>query len=408
MSQRHAQVLRLRTTRALEQGETPEAVADAALTELEAWVPFQRAGVVVWHPEGGREPTLLAVRPDATDEALARVHSLSGSLVNIPLEAGAHQFGLLSFVPQETDGLPEGAHRVAQRIAERLGAALARLEREEGARAAPDAQVVHERVAALEARIAELEQDNDRLRESNAELESFVHSVSHDLVSPVRTIRSATQGLVEMLLQTGHVPQEAALAQARHVDAVAAGLGGLVDELAAYNQLGRATERRIALDPYEVVDEAVAQLATEIECTGARVIVEQPLPDVLGHHGTLVQAVMNLLTNAMKFVAPGIVPEVRIHGSVDDTRARIGVTDNGIGMRTEHQERIFRPFERLHGSDAYPGSGLGLAIVQRGIARLDGQVTVQSAPGCGSTFWLELPRPEPTPVHHSLNALQRA
>jgi signal transduction histidine kinase len=67
------------------------------------------------------------------------------------------------------------------------------------------------------------------------------------------------------------------------------------------------------------------------------------------------------------------------------------VEDNGLGIPAEHQERIFRPFERLHSGDHYPGTGIGLAIVRRSLERLGGRLGVESVPGQGSRFWFELP-----------------
>ena len=73
---------------------------------------------------------------------------------------------------------------------------------------------------------------------------------------------------------------------------------------------------------------------------------------------------------------------------------RVWVGDDGIGIRPEHREKIFRVFERLHGQKAYPGTGIGLAIVRKGIERLGGTVGVESEAGRGSRFWFELPKRE--------------
>src|SRR6185369_10906346 len=70
---------------------------------------------------------------------------------------------------------------------------------------------------------------------------------------------------------------------------------------------------------------------------------------------------------------------------------RLWIEDSGIGIRPEYHERIFRMFERLHGGDAYPGTGIGLAIVRKGVERMGGVVGVESHPGEGSRFWVELP-----------------
>jgi signal transduction histidine kinase len=99
----------------------------------------------------------------------------------------------------------------------------------------------------------------------------------------------------------------------------------------------------------------------------------------------------NLIGNALKFVPPDTDPRVTLRAEDRGAMVRILVEDNGIGIRPEHHERVFRVFERLHGRKAYPGTGIGLAIVKKGIERLGGRVGVESEPGGGSRFWFELP-----------------
>ena len=140
-----------------------------------------------------------------------------------------------------------------------------------------------------------------------------------------------------------------------------------------------------------MVSSALAQLDGEVREQGAEVSVEAPLADVTGHRATLIQVVANLLGNAFKFVAPGVAPRVRVRAEAREGSVRLWVEDNGIGIPPEHHERIFRVFERLHGIEAYPGTGVGLAIVRRAVARMGGRVGLESAPGRGSAFWIELP-----------------
>jgi signal transduction histidine kinase len=374
----------------IERCATVEEAAAAALAELAALAPFRRAAVLGWR-EGSGEPRLLAVRPAATDEPEASPRELhSGSLMTLPLEVDGNQIGLLSVSPLDPEGLHRDSRLAANRIAERLARTLQRLEREavrtSGAHPTADAHGRDE----LRARVEELETANERLRERNAELESFVQSVTHDLMSSVRTIRLTSEALLGTMRSHG-VQDAGVAARARQVLETTRRLGRLVDDLSTYHRLGRVGMGCVALDMHEVVDEALAQLAGEIEMSGARVHVDPHLPEVEGHHATLVQAIMNLVSNALKFVVPGTVPEVHIGGSCRGGRVRLSVRDNGIGIPPEQCRRVFRAFARLHGADAYPGSGLGLAIVQRGVERLGGQVGVQSVPGQGSAFWLDLP-----------------
>ena len=106
----------------------------------------------------------------------------------------------------------------------------------------------------------------------------------------------------------------------------------------------------------------------------------------------LEQALTNLLTNALKFVPPGVAPRVTVRAEEFDSRVRIYVEDNGIGIPPDQHERIFGIFERLHSDQTYPGTGIGLAIVQKSVERMGGRVGVESEPGKGSRFWFELPR----------------
>ncbi len=145
-----------------------------------------------------------------------------------------------------------------------------------------------------------------------------------------------------------------------------------------------------------MVDEACGALEIEVKELGGEIAVERPLGRVLAHRAVLGQIVTNLLTNAVKFTKPDTPPRVRVRSERAAGRVRLWVEDNGIGIASEHRERIFRAFERLHGVQQYPGTGIGLAIVQKGATRLGGQAGVESEPGAGSRFWVELAEAEAT------------
>ena len=116
----------------------------------------------------------------------------------------------------------------------------------------------------------------------------------------------------------------------------------------------------------------------------------EDLPVMTGDPRAFKQIVLNLVSNAIKFVAPGVTPEVRIRAEEKGGFVRLWVEDNGIGIAAQYRERIFRIFERLHGVESYPGTGIGLAIVQKGVERLGGRAGVESTEGAGSQFWIEL------------------
>ena len=109
------------------------------------------------------------------------------------------------------------------------------------------------------------------------------------------------------------------------------------------------------------------------------------------NEATLGQVLANLLSNALKFVAPGVLPRVRFWSEKRGEFIRLWLEDNGIGIAAQYHERVFRVFERLHGA-RYVGTGIGLSIVRKGVERMRGQVGLESAPGKGTRFWIELPK----------------
>ncbi|MCA9258851.1 MAG: HAMP domain-containing histidine kinase, partial [Planctomycetales bacterium] len=173
----------------------------------------------------------------------------------------------------------------------------------------------------------------------------------------------------------------------------------LITDLLSYSRIARGRLSQRPLDLNDVFDDALALLEREIHSRNAVIRTPRSVCRVLGHEETLRQIFANLLENAVKFVAPDVRPEVDVEfAALQDGFVRIEVKDNGIGVPADGRERIFEVFERLHGIETFPGTGIGLAIVSRGCQRLGGRCGVDSAPGQGSCFWVELPLPaDPSP-----------
>jgi PAS domain S-box-containing protein len=229
----------------------------------------------------------------------------------------------------------------------------------------------------------------EELQEVNAELKAFTYSVCHDLRAPLRAIQGYGHALREDY--SDHVDSfgreylERIVAGAQQMDT-------LIQDLLQYSRLSHAELWVQPVRLRDAVDEALSQLEAEFKAHNALVTIKEPLPEVMGHRATLTQIIVNLLTNAIKFVAPGQQPQVQLWAEEQDEVIRLWVEDNGIGIKPEHHEQIFHVFERLHGIETYPGTGIGLAIVRKGVARLGGRVGLESTPGEGSRFWVELPR----------------
>jgi PAS domain S-box-containing protein len=234
---------------------------------------------------------------------------------------------------------------------------------------------------------AQLEQRSAELEAANKELNAFAYSVAHDLRAPLRAMEGFSQALLEDYRdRLDHVGQD----YARRIASAAQHLDGLIQDLLAYSHLSQAELELLPVDPTRLLKDVQVKLKTVLQERHAQVTVREPLPWVFGHDTTLGQVLQNLLSNAMKFVPPGVQPQVRVWAEERDKLVRLWVEDNGIGIAPEHQERIFRIFERLHGVETYPGTGIGLAIVRKAVERMGGRVGVESALGQGSRFWMEL------------------
>ncbi len=246
--------------------------------------------------------------------------------------------------------------------------------------------------ASLEQRI---EERTEQVSEVNKELEAFAYSVSHDLRAPLRAIEGIARIIQEdcsdRLDATGNEYVQILIDSA-------AQMGGLIQDLLAYSRLGRRDIQLTVVNLSVVVDEALREVALDIEARKAHITIEDLHP-VRAQRNILRQVLVNMIANAIKFVESDKSPIIRIWAEEQGQRVRVWVEDNGIGIDHRHHERIFQPFERLHGIEQYSGTGIGLAIVQRGMDRMGGRVGVQSTPGKGSRFWIELPQAEnPAPL----------
>lgn len=309
---------------------------------------------------------------------MARSDGLSSGFA-IPVRLGERVVGVLEFFSVEPLIRDDGLLDLLMSMSSELGQFVARQTAEQGLR--EHAQHLEERVAE---RTAELKRSNEQLID-------FAYTISHDLRAPLRAIHGNLDALIEDVPQVVASPHSGIV---ERIQEATSRMDALLQDLLAYSRLSRLELAHEPLVLADVVGEVLHQMEPELQERRADVAVELPadLPKAVAHQPTTVQAIANLLSNALKFVAPDVRPRIVVRGEAREPNVRLSVTDNGVGIDPAHQERIFRVFERLHGPGEYPGTGVGLAMVRRAVERMNGAVGVESAVGRGSTFWIELPR----------------
>ncbi|HLZ36938.1 MAG TPA: PAS domain-containing protein [Mycobacteriales bacterium] len=241
--------------------------------------------------------------------------------------------------------------------------------------------------AALGRRAGELERANAELARANAELAEFAYVASHDLREPLRTIA----GFADLLAERSGERLDAEGTE--FLDFIRQGVDRmqeLISALLAYSRVGTQPVSLGPVDTNELVDEVLQALRGKIDATGADVLVAD-LPVVTADRVQLGQVFQNLVANALTFVAPGVAPRISISAEPDTGGWRFVVADNGIGIKPEYRDKVFRMFQRLQAPDRYPGSGMGLAICKRIVERHGGSIDVEDNPGGGARFWFTLP-----------------
>jgi len=235
----------------------------------------------------------------------------------------------------------------------------------------------------------EVEKAAQRLQETNAELETFTYSVSHDLKAPLRGIDGYSRLLLDDYAEKLDEEGRFFLHTIRNATQQ---MKQLIDDLLAYSRLQRRTLSIGMVSPRELVDALLAERAAEIEADGIITHVDIPCDSVAAEAEGLAQVLRNLLDNAIKFSREVPDPHIEIGGRTEDEHCILWVRDNGQGFDMKYNERIFEIFQRLHNSEDYPGTGIGLAIVRTAMKRMNGRVWAESEPGEGAVFYLEIPK----------------
>ena len=227
-----------------------------------------------------------------------------------------------------------------------------------------------------------------KLQETVSELETFSYSISHDLRAPLRAMHSYAAFL--------RAEYEDSIADQgkeyiRRIVAAADRMDRLIQDVLVYSRVARS-ELHLELVPLETFLPGMMESYPQFSASNARIDLVRPLATVQANQAALTQCVSNLIGNAIKFVPAPKTPHIRVWTEVDGARVKLFVRDNGIGINTGDQDRIFDIFQKLDPGSS--GTGIGLAVVRKAAERMGGSVEVKSAPGKGSTFCLSLQGPD--------------
>jgi PAS domain S-box-containing protein len=300
------------------------------------------------------------------------------SVLSVPLLADGEAIGEVNLAAN-TAGAFDSEHRdIALEVAAPLAIAIqhARLRDE-----------LAQKSTELERRMAER---GAALRSATAELETLLYSVSHDLRTPVRHIG----GFADLLIQDGGPGLDPAV---RHyvtrIREGASRMAGMLDDLVQLSRLGRQDMLHRPVDFTVLVEDVVSLLQSETEDRLIDWVIE-PLPVLECDPALARTAVVNLISNAVKFTRTRGRASIRIRPVQADGQDGIAVEDNGVGFKMAYAGKLFGLFQRLHRSDEFEGDGAGLAFVQRIAQRHGGRVWAESEVDKGATFFITFGGPD--------------
>jgi PAS domain S-box-containing protein len=226
------------------------------------------------------------------------------------------------------------------------------------------------------------------LEASNKELEAFAYSISHDLRAPVRHMAGYTELLQKhassILDEMSHRYIITILESAKR-------MGTLIDDLLAFSRIGRVEARETTVSLEQLVKEVLGEVQPEID--GRNIAWKiGALPDLYGDRSMLRLALVNFISNAVKFTRTRSQAEIEI-GCLEKNKdgAVVFIKDNGVGFDMKYANKLFGVFQRLHPAEAFEGTGIGLATVQRIIHRHGGKVWAEGMEDRGATFFFSIP-----------------
>lgn len=228
---------------------------------------------------------------------------------------------------------------------------------------------------------------SDKLKHSNQELQDFATIASHDLQEPLRKIITFGDRIAKEFPETDETGNN----YISRMQNASERMKNFINDLLEYSKIESKAKPFLKMDLNKIFPEVLANLEIQINENQAQISCG-PLPTLEVDSFQIIQLFQNLISNAIKFKKTNDHPVIKIHAQlIENGFWEIVVKDNGIGFEEKYLDRIFKPFERLHGKADFVGSGMGLTICKKIIIRHGGSITASSILGEGATFKLTLP-----------------
>jgi signal transduction histidine kinase len=246
----------------------------------------------------------------------------------------------------------------------------------------------------------QLRDANESLARANRELEAFTASVSHDLRSPLTTI-AGQAGLLELSLPNASEEQRRRLTR---IQSSVRQMSELIDALLVLSRISRHTLHREIIDVTALAESIFQDLRQKDPSRNVELEIQAGMI-VHGDRRLINDLFVNLLANAWKFTSRTQNPRIEVGQSQHGSMATLFVRDNGAGFDMAHEQKLFKPFQRLHGAAEFEGTGVGLATVARIIDRHGGRIWAEGKPHAGAVFYFTMPT---TPITEQFLLMHRA
>lgn len=351
----------------------------------DALIDFSSYGVIEELQQGRAQQVddILALGQSADVIAALGLEGIR-AFINAPLQAAGVLLGVLN-VGATQPGAFSGDHlAIVREVADQLALALQQAQlREQIVQHAADLEL---RVAA---RTEELNRANAQLRARNEELKAFAYTVSHDLKAPLRGISGYAQELDRRHRAGLNDRAQFCLTQ---IITATRNLDQLIEDLLHYSRLEAETPTLTDINVRELIERWRLERQRQLDELHARLTLVLAVDRVRGWERGLMQALTNVLDNALTYSRNAQPPQIDIRLEEEPAVYRLSVRDNGIGFDMKYHDRIFGLFNRLVRATEFEGTGAGLAIARKAIEKQGGRLWAESQPGAGATFTIEIPK----------------